>query len=85
MIGDVLLAEGIVMNPAIASGTPCVTGHRVSTERLVTRFCSGESISVLADDYTIESKSVENALRYEFLLRKKRLKRPRALKEVSVK
>jgi uncharacterized protein (DUF433 family) len=78
MTGDVVLAEGIVMNPLISSGTPCVIGHRISTEVLAGRFCAGETIQALADDYSIERKAVEAALRFEFMLRKKRMKRPRA-------
>lgn len=83
MIGDIPLADGIVMNPAIASGTPCITGHRISTEIIVGRFCAGDSIAIMVDDYGIAQKAVENALRYEFILRKKRLKRPRAVRAAT--
>jgi uncharacterized protein (DUF433 family) len=80
MRDDTALAEGIVMNPHISSGTPCIVGHRISTEILAGRFCAGDSIASLVDDLNIEQKAVENALRYEFMLRKKRIKRPRAVR-----
>ena len=83
MKDDTTLAEGIVMNPMVCSGTPCIVGHRISTEILAGRFCAGDSISILVDDYTISQKAVENALRYEFILRKKRMKRPRAVRAVN--
>jgi uncharacterized protein (DUF433 family) len=75
-----MLAEGIVMNPLVCSGTPCIVGHRISTEILTRRFCDGDSIATMVDDYNISQKAIENALRYEFILRKKRMKRPRAVR-----
>lgn len=83
MKDDTVLADGIVMNPLICNGTPCVIGHRITTALLAARFCSGDSIAILVDGLNVEQKAVENALRYEFMLRKKRLKRPRAVRALN--
>jgi uncharacterized protein (DUF433 family) len=78
MNGDVVLADGVVMNPGISGGLPCVVGHRIRTDILLGRFIGGEGLQVLVDDYGITLKAVETALRYEFILRKRRQKRPQA-------
>lgn len=72
------LAPRITMCGLIHSGAPVVAGRRISTEWIAGRFRGGESVAALARDFDLEPGDIEAALRFEFELRVKRLKRPRA-------
>lgn len=63
--GDVDLAQGIVRNPRISSGSPTVKETRIMTKILAGRFSAGETITDLAEDFNISADSVCDALRFE--------------------
>lgn len=69
----VQLSERIVCDSQIHSGSPTVQGTRVATFVIAGRFLAGETIPEIADDYSIDSGAVEDALRYELERRRLRL------------
>lgn len=57
--------DGIVVNPAIQAGAPCVEGTRISTEFLAELEFVGEEPEDIAHDYDLDIALVSQALRYE--------------------
>jgi uncharacterized protein (DUF433 family) len=55
----------IAIDPVIRSGHPCITGTRISTELIASRYRAGDSISFLAKDYERKAEEIEEAIRYE--------------------
>ncbi len=55
----------IVLDPRIRFGRPTITGRGTPTDILFERYQAGDSISGLADDYTLPVAEVEEAVRYE--------------------
>ncbi len=53
----------IVMNPAIAFGRPVIRGTRIATATILERYKAGEGLSDLANDYGLEMRLIEEALR----------------------
>jgi len=54
----------VVIDPAVSSGRPVVTGTGVMAEVIVGRFNTGEGIGSIADDYGLEASQIEEVLRY---------------------
>lgn len=55
----------IYIDPRYAFGKPIVVRGGISTSILAERFLAGESIQVLADDYTLDLATVQAAVRFE--------------------
>ena len=55
----------IVINPSIAFGKPVIAGTGISTAVLASRFNARESVPDLAQEYGLEDKQVEEAIRWE--------------------
>jgi uncharacterized protein (DUF433 family) len=54
----------VVIDPYVSFGKPIVAGTGVSVAILLDRFAAGESMAALADDYELDIKQVEEAIRY---------------------
>jgi uncharacterized protein (DUF433 family) len=54
----------IVMDPRIAAGRPVVKGTGIVAEIIAKRNRSGESVEVLAEDYRISKRAVQEAIKY---------------------
>lgn len=59
----------IVIDPELAAGRPVVRGTGIPAEIIAKRKKSGESVALLAKDYRITRRSVEEAIKY-FPIRK---------------
>ena len=55
----------IVMDPAVAYGRPVIKGTRITTLMVFERYSGGESLTEIADDYSLDLPFVEEALRCE--------------------
>ena len=66
------LHEGVTAQWDVMSGTPCIRGRRLPTAQFAGMFAAGNSISYLAEQFGLNSEQIENAIRYEYLRRKKR-------------
>lgn len=55
----------IVINPNVGFGKPVIAGTGISTAVIASRFNARESIPDLADEYGLETKQVEEAIRWE--------------------
>ena len=67
---------GIVVDPKIQFGEPCVARHWIRATALVGMFRAGDSAGAVADFYDIPTASVEAAIRWALLspgTRRKRL------------
>ena len=54
----------VVIDPAISSGRPVVTGTGVMAEIIIGRFNSGEGSESIADDYGLGVGQIEEVIRY---------------------
>jgi len=54
----------IVLDPRIAGGRPVVKGTGIVAEIIAKRNKSGESVKVLAEDYRISERAVQEAIKY---------------------
>lgn len=75
---DMEVFPGVCCHKNILSGAPTLVGTRIETEYINNRFQAGESVHRLAIDYELSSGKIEDALRFEYMLQKKRRKRPNA-------
>jgi len=55
----------IVINPAIGFGKPVIAGTGISTAVIASRFNARESIPALAEEYGLEARQIEEAIRWE--------------------
>ncbi len=55
----------IVMNPTIAYGRPVIRDTRITTLMVFERYSGGEGLNDIADDYDLDVRAVEEALRCE--------------------
>lgn len=55
----------IVIDPCLAFGRPVLSGSGVPTEVIVDRFRAGDSMDEMAEDYGVDEKEIEEALRFE--------------------
>ena len=69
----VLIMGGIERRLDTCFGAPRIAGHRLTTRGLTERFCAGESVRSVADDYGIQEGEVERAIRFELIRLSKRL------------
>jgi len=58
----------VMIDPRISFGKPVVKGTGILTAVLAERFKAGEEVGVLSEDYGIQPKKVEEAIRYELKL-----------------
>jgi uncharacterized protein (DUF433 family) len=54
----------VVIDPAISSGRPVVSGTGVMAEIIIGRFNSGEGTQSIAEDYDLQTNQVEEVIRY---------------------
>lgn len=57
--------EGVLLNPQIQAGAPCVDGTRLSTHFVLSLVEAGEAVEDVADDYDLPPEAVRRALAYE--------------------
>lgn len=55
----------IVINPSIGFGKPVIAGTGISTSVIASRFNARESVPDLAQEYGLEEKQIEEAIRWE--------------------
>lgn len=55
----------IVIDPSVSFGKPVVAGTGISTAVIASRFNARESVPDLAQEYGLEEKQVEEAIRWE--------------------
>jgi len=77
------LAFGIVANCDVCSGAPCISGRRVMTASIAGRFLAGDTVAEIAEDYETTTSDIENAIRYEFDRRKRRIPEFRATRDLK--
>jgi uncharacterized protein (DUF433 family) len=58
-------ADGVVLDPAVQAGAPCLADTRLTTELVAELVASGEDVEDIAGDYDVGAKLVRRALRYE--------------------
>jgi uncharacterized protein (DUF433 family) len=58
-------APGVLVNPRVQAGAPCVDGTRVSTELLADLAAAGEAPDDIARDYALDPAVVHEALAFE--------------------
>ena len=56
---------GILLDPKLSFGSPCVKGTRISTESLWALNSAGDSISLIAESYELSSGQVEASIAWE--------------------
>ena len=61
-------AEGVLVDPTIQAGAPCVEGTRISTFLLADLVDAGEDPEDIAADFELDPDRVRQALRYEHQL-----------------
>lgn len=55
----------IVINPSLGFGKPVIAGTAISTAVIASRFNARESVPDLAKEYGLETKQIEEAIRWE--------------------
>lgn len=55
----------VVIDPYVSFGRPVLVGTGIATAIIAERFEAGESIAELADDYGLQSRDIEDAIRCE--------------------
>jgi uncharacterized protein (DUF433 family) len=55
----------IVINPAVGFGKPVIAGTGISTAVIASRFNARESVPELAEEYCLDDKQIEEAIRWE--------------------
>jgi uncharacterized protein (DUF433 family) len=55
----------VVINPAVVSGRPVISGTRIATTIIMERYRAGESVNDLATEYTVRQDQIEEAIRCE--------------------
>ncbi|MDF5722834.1 MAG: DUF433 domain-containing protein [Rhizonema sp. PD37] len=59
--------KSVVIDPRIAFGRLVIAGTGIATDVLAERFEAGDSIDELAYDYEVDTKVIEEVIRYEML------------------
>ena len=57
--------DGVVIDPLIHSGAPCIKGTRIATRFLYNMYEAGEHAEEIADWYEIDLGQVESAIKWE--------------------
>lgn len=55
---------GISIDPEVRFGKPCVTGTRVDVATIVGAVAAGDSLEVVAEEYSLTADQVRAALQY---------------------
>ena len=55
----------IVIDPRVSFGRPILTSAAIPTEIIADRFLAGDSPKEMAEDYRVEEKEIEEAIRFE--------------------
>lgn len=55
----------VLIDPKLGSGRPVLASRAIRTSTIADRFNAGESVSSLAADYGLDTRDVEEAIRYE--------------------
>lgn len=58
-------AEGVLVNPLVQAGAPCIEGTRVPTRLIADLISRGESATAIANDLDLEISQVKAAIAYE--------------------
>jgi uncharacterized protein (DUF433 family) len=59
--------RGVVIDPRVQFGRPCLAGTGVPTALIAERHQAGDSIRDIAEDYSLQNDAIEEAIRYESL------------------
>lgn len=57
--------SGILLDPKLSYGSPCIKGTRISTESLWALHSAGDSIPLIARSYALSKEQVETAIAWE--------------------
>jgi len=60
--------DGILLDPLVQAGAPCLEGTRVSTQFVLSLVEAGEAPEDIADDYELPLKTIKKALDFEYTL-----------------
>lgn len=55
----------VVMNPAVSFGRPVIAGTGIPISSIYDRYKAGDSVANLAQDFNLETGSIEEAIRCE--------------------
>lgn len=55
----------VALTPFVCHGKPCITGTRLRTEIIASRYRAGDGVAFMADDYDRNAEEIEEAIRYE--------------------
>jgi uncharacterized protein (DUF433 family) len=58
-------SEGVVLNPRLQFGEPCIEGTRVPTETIWAFYQSGDTVDTLAEMYRLPRPKIEAAIAWE--------------------
>lgn len=57
--------KSVVIDPRVSFGRPVLTNAAIPTEIIADRFIAGDSPTEMAEDYRVEEKEIEEAIRFE--------------------
>ena len=57
--------KAVVIDPRVSFGRPILTSVAIPTEIIADRFLAGDSPTEMAEDYRVEEKEIEEAIRFE--------------------
>lgn len=57
--------KSVVIDPRLSFGRPVLSNAAIPTEIIVSRFRAGDSMAEMAQDYGVDEKEIEEALRFE--------------------
>jgi uncharacterized protein (DUF433 family) len=63
------ICNGILLDPLIQFGSPCIKGTRIPTNAIWSMLEAGDSIEFLADSYDLSIKEIESAVAWENAIR----------------
>jgi uncharacterized protein (DUF433 family) len=58
-------SEGVILDPSLQFGEPCIVGTRVPTETVWAFHQAGDSVATLAKAYSLSLNQIEAAIRWE--------------------
>ena len=64
-ISTVNQPKAVVIDPRVSFGRPILTSVAIPTEIIADRFLAGDSPTEMAEDYRVEEKEIEEAIRFE--------------------
>lgn len=75
-----VISAGISVNPMVCSGAPCIPGRRIHTSVILAQFLRGDSVGSIAKSYDLKRKEVESAIRFEYALKGKQVRRQKKMR-----